>query len=71
VRVVYDFAVAYHRRIMPGEQLLRSLVPLYLGRTASFVLSTAESDSDEVEAIIQRLADEYVRQKVYLSERWG
>lgn len=71
VRVVYDFAVAYHRRVMPGEQLLRSLVPLYLGRTASFVLSTAESSSDEVEAIIQGLADEYVRQKAYLSERWA
>ncbi len=38
VRVVHDFAVAYHRRALPREQLLRSLVPLYLGRTASFVL---------------------------------
>jgi glucosylglycerate synthase len=42
VRIVHDFAIAYHRRALPREQLLRSLVPLYLGRTASFVLATAD-----------------------------
>jgi glucosylglycerate synthase len=70
VKVVYDFAVAYHRRALPAEQLLRSLVPLYLGRTASFVLQTAESDAEEVEAVIRRLADEFVHGKGYLRERW-
>jgi len=70
VRVVYDFAVSYHRRIMPRDQLIGSLVPLYLGRTASFVLQTAASGADEVEAIILHLADEYVRSKDYLLERW-
>jgi hypothetical protein len=70
VRVVYDFALAYHRRVMNREQLLRSLVPLYLGRTASFVLQNAESGVDEVEGAIRALADEFVRQKAYLRERW-
>jgi glucosylglycerate synthase len=70
VKVVCDFAVAYHRRALPAEQLLRSLVPLYLGRTASFVLQTVTADSDEVEAVIRRLADEFVRGKGYLRERW-
>ncbi len=41
VRVVYDFAVAYHGPAMDREHLLRSLTPLYLGRTASFVIETA------------------------------
>jgi glycosyltransferase involved in cell wall biosynthesis len=70
VRVVYDFAAAYHHCSLPGDQLLRSLVPLYLGRTASFVLQTAESGADEVETVIRSLADEYQRQKGYLIERW-
>jgi hypothetical protein len=70
VRIVYDFAVAYHRRALPREQLLQSLVPLYLGRTASFVLQTASSTAAEVEDVIRRLADEFVRQKGYLRERW-
>ncbi|MBI3932093.1 MAG: glycosyl transferase family 2 [Acidobacteria bacterium] len=71
VRVVYEFAASYHRRVLPGEQLLRSLYPLYLGRTASFVLRTESSGADEVEAIIRALADEFVRQKPYLLALWG
>jgi glycosyltransferase involved in cell wall biosynthesis len=71
VRTVYDFAIAYHRRVLPGDQLLRSMVPLYLGRTASFVLQTAESGPEEVEAVIRDLAEEYVRQKGYLLQAWG
>jgi hypothetical protein len=71
VRVVYDFALAYHRRVLPGEQLLRSLVPLYLGRTASFVLEMAEADAERVEAAVVGLAGEFERHKGYLRERWG
>jgi glycosyltransferase involved in cell wall biosynthesis len=70
VRVIYDFALAYRRRALNREQLLRSLVPLYLGRTASFVLQTMEAGSDEVEESIRTLADEFVREKDYLRERW-
>lgn len=71
VRVVYDFAVAYHRRLLPGSQLLGSMVPLYLGRTASFVLQSVASGPDEVEAIIKGLGEEYLKQKAYLLRRWG
>jgi len=70
VKVVHDFAIAYRRRVLPRDQLLRSLVPLYLGRTASFVLATASADAAEVEAAIGVLADEFVRQKPDLRERW-
>ncbi len=70
-RVVYDFAVAYERRALPGEQLLGSLFPLYLGRTASFVLQTPEASADDVERIIAGTGDEFLRQKPYLLERWG
>ncbi len=70
VRVIYDFAVAYRRRPLPSSQLLRSLVPLYLGRTASFVLETSDSTAASVEQVIRELADEYVAQKDYLVGRW-
>jgi hypothetical protein len=71
VRVVHDFAAAYHRRALPREQLLRSLVPLYLGRTASFVLENEEAGSEAVERAIAALADEFVAQKPRLRARWG
>jgi glycosyltransferase involved in cell wall biosynthesis len=70
VQVVYDMAVAYHRGRLAAAQLLRSLVPLYLGRTASFVVETADSDAAEVERVVRGLADEFVAQKPYLVRRW-
>jgi glycosyltransferase involved in cell wall biosynthesis len=70
VRAVYGFAAAYEHARLPREQLLRSLVPLYLGRTASFVLETRTSGADEVERRIQSLAEDYVAQKPHLLERW-
>jgi hypothetical protein len=70
-RAVYDFAVAYARHALPGEQLLGSLFPLYLGRTASFVLQTAEASAEDVERIIAGTGDEFLTQKPYLLERWG
>jgi hypothetical protein len=47
------------------------MVPLYLGRTASFVLQSTGSGPDEVEAIIKTLAEEYLKQKAYLLRHWG
>ena len=70
VRVVFDYALAYRRRALNREQLLRSLVPLYLGRTASVVVKTMDSGAEEVEASIRALADTFVGEKGYLRERW-
>jgi glucosylglycerate synthase len=70
VKVIYDLAVAYHHPKILAEQLLASLVPLYLARTASFVVETTESSAQEVESVIRGLADEYVRQKDHLLKRW-
>ena len=71
VRVVYDFAVAHRRGVINRDHLLRSLTPLYLGRTASFVLQTADADADQVEAILEDLCVEYERLKPYVVERWN
>ena len=70
VRAVYDFALAHHRRAINREHLLKSLTPLYLGRTASFVLETAGSDANDVEEAIEAVCLEYERMKPYLIERW-
>ena len=63
--------VVWFGEALPRDQLLRSLVPIYLGRTASFVMATRRSDADEVEARIQALAEEYVAQKPYLLHAWS
>jgi len=70
VRAVYDFALAHHRKAINRDHLLRSLTPLYLGRTASFVLENEDADAAQVEAAVETLCQEFERLKPYLIERW-
>jgi hypothetical protein len=69
-RVVYDFALGHHYTVVHREHLLRSLVPLYLGRTAAYVLATRDRDAAASEAAAERVARAFERQKPYLVERW-
>lgn len=69
-RVVYDFALAYHYGVVHRDHLLRSLVPLYLGRTAAFVLATQNRDAAGTEAVLEASNVSFERMKPYLVERW-
>ena len=70
VRVVYDFAAAYHRGSVDRSHLLRSLTPLYLARVASFVVETRALSSQEVEEKIEQLCRSYEDLKPYLIANW-
>ena len=69
-RVVYDFALAHHYGVVHRDHLLRSLVPLYLGRTAAFVRATVDRDAAGTEATLEAVAVAFERQKPYLVARW-
>jgi len=69
-RLIYDVAVSYHRRAMPREHLLKAFTPLYLGRTAAFVLETQGLTSLEAEGRIDSLCQAFEDRKPYLVERW-
>jgi len=69
-RIVYDFALAAHHRVMVWEHLLKSFTPLYLGRVASFILETQSLSHHEVEDRIERLCRCFEQEKSYLSDRW-
>lgn len=71
VRMIYDFSVAYHRGSMHREHLLKSMIPLYLGRVASFVRENQESSAQEVEEKIESLCRVFEEMKPYLIERWS
>ncbi len=70
VKIVYDFALAYHRRAMSRTHILKSLTPLYLGRCVSFVNETVDSDAEAVEDKIEALCREFETQKIYLLANW-
>ncbi len=69
-RVVYDVAVAHHGRLLPRRQLLRALLPLYLGRAAAFVLRTQDGGAAETEADLDALGESFESEKPYLLDRW-
>lgn len=69
-RVVYDFALGHHYAVVHREHLLRSLVPLYLGRTAAFVNATERRTADQTEALVDAVGSAFERRKPYLVEHW-
>ena len=70
VQTVYDFALAYHDQTLHREHMLKSLTPLYLGRTASFVLETQYGDADQVDRTVEALCKQFEQSKSYLVEQW-
>lgn len=71
VGLIYEFASAYHHRKINREHLMQSLVPLYLGRTASFILDVRESSAAEVEERIEQLCCVFEDHRQYLTALWG
>ncbi|RPJ84147.1 MAG: glycosyltransferase [Acidobacteria bacterium] len=69
-RVVYDFAAAFHHRTIDRQHLIRSFLPLYMGRVASFVREVADSDAPAVEDRLDRLCQVFEADKTHLIERW-
>ena len=69
-RIVYDYVLAYHKKVMSPEHLIRSLVPLYLGKTASFVMEAEDMEQEGAEAEIEKLCLEFENKKDYLVTNW-
>lgn len=68
--IVYYFAAAFHKQLINKEHLLKSITPLYLGRTASFVIETVGADIQQVEDKIERLCTVFENGKDLLLEMW-
>jgi len=70
VEIIYSFAVAAHKKIVNKEHLLKSLTPLYIGKTASFVIETLESSASDVEEKIEKVCMCFEREKHFLITNW-
>jgi glucosylglycerate synthase len=69
-RIIYDFALGHHYAVVHRDHLLRSLVPLYLGRTAAYVRAAEGRTAEATEALLEQVSLAFERQKRYLVERW-
>lgn len=68
--IIYHFALAMHRNIINKEHLLRSLTPLYIGRTASFFMENWTSEAVDVENRIENLCRIFEEKKDTLLCDW-
>jgi hypothetical protein len=70
IATVYDFLAAYHAGVMDRAHIAQALMPLYLGRVASFLMQHRASGSRAVEQDLEQLSRQFERAKPYLIERW-
>jgi glycosyltransferase involved in cell wall biosynthesis len=68
--IIYSFALAVHKKLINREHLLKSLTPLYIGRTAAFVKETGDSDAHQVEEKIEGLCRMFEQKKPFLRDNW-
>lgn len=71
VAAVYESAAAYHRQVIHRDHLVQALVPIYLGRAASFILECGDRSPAEVESRLDRLEQSFDVMKPQLIERWS
>ncbi len=69
-KLLYDFAPAYRDAPEMRNTLLQALVPLYHGRTLSFVLETEPMNTQQVEELIEEQCVQFEKGKRYLLDRW-
>lgn len=69
-RSIYDYAIAFHKKKFPAQHLVKSLTPLYLGRTASFISEMANKGQEDAEREIEDLCMIFEEHKDYLVRSW-
>ncbi len=70
IKVVYEFATLYRKREI-RDSLIRSLVPIYFARVASFVEKTYGKSEEFAEEMIEKQLKNFENQKEYLKKRWN
>lgn len=69
-RVLYDWAVAYRDADNP-DRLMDALVPIYFGKTLSFIRKTEKMTTQQTEAAIEEECMVFESVKPYLVKKWG
>ncbi len=69
-RIVYDFALAWHLRVMNRDHLLAAFTPLYSGWLASWITEMQQTGAPDPEARVEQLCLRYEAEKPYFISRW-
>jgi hypothetical protein len=69
-QILYSYSVAYKNAAVDREQLLQSLVPLFAGKTLSFVKKTERMSIQQAEEYIENECMIFEEAKPYLLNKW-
>jgi len=70
-RILFDMGVATRDRVREPDYLMESLIPLYYGRTFSFVKKTRRMSTQQAEEAIEEDCITFEMTKPYLIKRWN
>ncbi len=69
-RLLFDVAVSYRDALVDRDLMLDSIIPLYFGRTLSFVKATKSMSISQAEQAIEDDCMTFETTKPYLIKRW-
>ena len=69
-RMLYDLTIGYRDSVCDLELMIDSLIPLYFGRTFSFVKKTKRMSTRQAEEAIEEDCMTFEMTKPYLIQRW-
>jgi glucosylglycerate synthase len=70
-RLLYDTAVSYRQRVCDPELMMDALIPLYFGRTFSFVKKTKRMSTRQAEEAIEEDCLTFEMTKPYFVKKWA
>lgn len=71
VNILIDFAIAYRDKLWDRDELLDSLIPIYLSKTLSYVRKTERMSIRESEEVIDEDCTQFENAKNLLIQRWN
>jgi hypothetical protein len=69
-KTAYEFAASYHKSVINRDHIIQALVPLYRGRTLSFICENENASAEQIESSVEAQCLEFERLKPYLLQVW-
>ena len=70
-RTVFEFAASYHKSTINRDHIIQALVPLYRGRSLTFLNENRNGSEQDIQIREESLCADFERLKPYLLEIWA
>lgn len=70
-RTVFEFVASYHKSTINRDHIIQALVPLYRGRSLTFLTENRDGAGEDIEMREEALCADFERLKPYLLEIWA